>query len=126
MLADQLQILLVEVLIFARARTFLLMSACATIFDFFIFIDNETFANLAERMALARSRGQPSPAATHRAKGIFVVLFLVVLLARVIVVLVGSCSVMNLALVVFVPLLVVFLVIQHRLTLDQVPEAHLG
>lgn len=46
MLANQLQIFLIEVFLFASTWPFFLRPAPGALFDFFIFVDDEAFADL--------------------------------------------------------------------------------
>lgn len=48
MFANQLQILLVEVLFFTRTRALLLASPASTLLNLFIFVDDKAFTDLSD------------------------------------------------------------------------------
>lgn len=50
MFADQLQILFIKVLLFPRTWTLLVAPPTSTLLNFFVFVDNKTFANLPDKL----------------------------------------------------------------------------
>ncbi|KAJ6040056.1 hypothetical protein N7444_008961 [Penicillium canescens] len=105
MFTDEFQILIIQMLFLTGTGTFLMLSASAPFLHFLIFVDNETFTNLFGQYHL------------------LVVFFFFVLFARIIVVIGGTGTLMDLPIIVVGDLLIL-IIVHEGLTLDQIAKAH--
>jgi hypothetical protein len=131
-LTDELEIFFIQMLIFALA--FLpspfpfLPSAFGTFFEFLIFVDDETFADLDGRVTVSGCIRHGSWTrwawSTYGASSLFIIVIFFVFFAGVVEVILGASTLTDFPFVVIGKFLLV--IIQHGLPLDQIASAHCG